>query len=274
MNWTPAQKALDAFTKSARDGAAHAVRCGLELLRLRAEVGISRGGDRRSNPHAAGLIPNWADLVARELGISDDTAQRWMRAARGYLLGVCGRKDERWWLENKAVQKALFAQLAQLAAKATLRDLASEWNRLMCAASAPETIGNGGGLDPVPQLAPALELAAMRTLAAQQFEAAIGSIGALDYGMGDMPFFAILDKACVEQQVADLQRAISLRQAMVRGGDKALRARIAEIRSEIEGDDELLARMENQRQQAETLRKAALRRAAKQAAQKGAEAIA
>lgn len=62
----------------------HALQCGLELLRLKAELGITQGKrtDKMNLPHAAG---SWAEVVQREVGISDDTARRWMHMAEGAL---------------------------------------------------------------------------------------------------------------------------------------------------------------------------------------------
>ena len=51
---------------------------GLGLLEL--HKGYQRGGDRKSNTHDASLI--WPEVVKRELGISHDTARRWMDMAR------------------------------------------------------------------------------------------------------------------------------------------------------------------------------------------------
>ncbi len=268
MNWSPAKKALDAFTESARNGAVHAVRCGLELVRLRHELGVLPG--RRTDltsPHAAERL-NWADMVSRELGISDDTAQRWMRAARGYLLGVCGRKDDRWWLEGKAGQKSLFAQLELLASKATLRDLATEWTRLMLAASTPDPIGNGGGLLPVPAVTPAQELAALREQGARLAKEVMSSLrlGDLTPTWGDAPLFALLPKDDVRAELRTLSQAAELRRLWLERGDGAMLARRQELLEEAQSVTAELTQLAIAQEEAERRRKKAFRAAAKQAA--------
>ena len=52
---------------------------GAEFQRLHKLFGVRRGGDRRSNPHVAGL--KWSELVERETGLSEDTAARYMQRA-------------------------------------------------------------------------------------------------------------------------------------------------------------------------------------------------
>lgn len=60
----------------------HALQCGLELLRIKAALGETRG----KKPQAAVFLKDsWADTVQREVGISDDTARRWMHMAKGGL---------------------------------------------------------------------------------------------------------------------------------------------------------------------------------------------
>lgn len=55
---------------------------GLELLALHKAHNIQQGGDRKSNPQAAGLILTWEEICKKEAGISDDTARRYMDIAR------------------------------------------------------------------------------------------------------------------------------------------------------------------------------------------------
>lgn len=71
--------------------------CGLELIRLYELRGIQRGGDRKSGKIKAASCgfdsESWAELVMREVGISDDTARRWMQAARAQLPAIAGGLD-------------------------------------------------------------------------------------------------------------------------------------------------------------------------------------
>jgi len=74
-----------------------AVLCGLDLIRLHEEHGEHRGGDRKSKnqkPQRAVFDSvSWPELVQREVGISDDTARRWMQAARAQLPALAGRLE-------------------------------------------------------------------------------------------------------------------------------------------------------------------------------------
>lgn len=70
----------------------HAVLCGIELIRLRDQVGTTQGQRndlKRTSPQAAEKL-SWPELVRREVGISDDTARRWMQAARNQLPAIAG----------------------------------------------------------------------------------------------------------------------------------------------------------------------------------------
>lgn len=68
------------------------------MIQLRAAHGISQGkrtdlphdaGSSKANlPHDAGSSGSWPVIVAREVGISDDTARRWMKAAANALLEI------------------------------------------------------------------------------------------------------------------------------------------------------------------------------------------
>lgn len=52
---------------------------GAELLRLKAELKVTQGGNRRSKPQTAVL--NWETIVTEETGLSMDTCQRCMKLA-------------------------------------------------------------------------------------------------------------------------------------------------------------------------------------------------
>lgn len=268
MNWKPAKAAVAAFTKSARECAAHAITAGLHLLKLRAEHAIgAEGGRPKKLPHRAGVFVGWEETVEQQLDISDDTAQRWMRAAREYvrqakLFGA----DIQWWNADKDAQRRLFAGIAKLVAGKSIKELAADWQRFMDSGRSDILSFGNGGLDAVPDLSPALELSALRELAHGRFEDAFGTMHALDMAIGDMPAFAVLDKATVERQAAGLRTLLALREAFIRGGDKALRLRRDEEMERIHASDETLAELEGQRVQMETMRKGAWRRAAKQQA--------
>lgn len=64
-------------------GVAHRIMLGVELQRLHENSGIQQGGDRKSKPQGAVLIP-WPKLVHTHCGISDDTARRIMKLADGF----------------------------------------------------------------------------------------------------------------------------------------------------------------------------------------------
>lgn len=133
MNWKPAIQAVGAFTKSARDGASHALKAGLHLLRLRSEFGVKRGGDRRSKPLDAALIgPTWAEIVEAKTGMSDDQVARWVRAARGYL--ATGQFQEDWWTLPAKQQAAILKGVKAYTAGKSVKELAAEWDRLTAAA--------------------------------------------------------------------------------------------------------------------------------------------
>jgi hypothetical protein len=53
------------------------VLAGMEMIDLKGELGFVQGGKRGQKPHDA-VFASWGEYVAAELGISDDTARRWM----------------------------------------------------------------------------------------------------------------------------------------------------------------------------------------------------
>ncbi len=77
----------DAAQLHGRLSVAAMIMCGVELARLKNELGFTHGGDRKSNPQRADLIGSWGDLCREHVGISDDTAKRYTDLAM-----VCGKK--------------------------------------------------------------------------------------------------------------------------------------------------------------------------------------
>lgn len=79
------------FYRLGREAGQHAIMCGMELIRLQDSHGETRG--RKGNkPHAAVFSrETFAERVWQEVGISDDTARRWMQAARAQLPAIMGK---------------------------------------------------------------------------------------------------------------------------------------------------------------------------------------
>jgi hypothetical protein len=103
-----------------------AVMCGIELIRLREDHGEHRGGDRKSKnqkPHDVVFDSgDWPTLVQREVGISDETARRWMQAARAQLPALAGEMGILLCDSDAEIIDAIFvevqpAQLAEAVAK-------------------------------------------------------------------------------------------------------------------------------------------------------------
>lgn len=80
--WAKARRFVEAATLFQRASLAAQIMAGLELLALHKIWGVQRGGDRRSKPHDVALIQPWSVAVKKQLGISDQTAGRWMEMAR------------------------------------------------------------------------------------------------------------------------------------------------------------------------------------------------
>lgn len=80
--WAKARRFVEAAQLFQRASLAAQIMAGFELTALHKEWGVQRGGDRRSKPHDAALLPTWAEAVKEHLGISPDTAARWMEMAR------------------------------------------------------------------------------------------------------------------------------------------------------------------------------------------------
>lgn len=263
MNWAPAKRLVRAIEKSLRGGTALTLRLGLELLRLKSSYPETRGvKPKEKNPHSAGFS-TWEETVQRELGISDDTAQRWMRAARGFL-SHC-KRDERWWLASKADQKAMFAQLEEVTKGATLKQLATEWQRMLEEAATPDPLGNGGGSEPVPQIPVQLEMQSILKAATKEADRLKTVLLGSDLCelWGDVPLFAFRPKDDVRAELARLQAAVKLRQTWLNHGDEALRQARAEMIEQAAANTDTLLELEIAKVEAERQRKAAWRAAGK-----------
>lgn len=98
---TPYAAARHHATEAFRLGsqaAQHAILCGIELIRLReqhgtnqgarndlAETSPQRGGKSSQGRPSHPSSPSWPELVHREVGLPEETARRWMQAARNQL---------------------------------------------------------------------------------------------------------------------------------------------------------------------------------------------
>lgn len=71
---------VESIREHGRRAAHESILLGHELNRLKKELGVSRGGDRKSKPQSAVLIP-WQDLVEQQTGLSIDTCDRCMTLA-------------------------------------------------------------------------------------------------------------------------------------------------------------------------------------------------
>lgn len=82
VDWTRAKGLLADLKSHVRRSLSAQVLIGKELASLKKRLGFTRGGDRRgSNPQCVGLIGKpgtWEELCKSELGISDQTATRWI----------------------------------------------------------------------------------------------------------------------------------------------------------------------------------------------------
>jgi len=87
--FTAAKSHAEEFYRLGRAAGQHAILCGMELLRLQDNNGISHGGDRRSKSHNGTL--KFDDLIEAEVGISRTVAYRWMQAARAQLPAIMGK---------------------------------------------------------------------------------------------------------------------------------------------------------------------------------------
>lgn len=270
MNWRPAKAAVAAYLKATKTATVHAFRCGLELLHLKAEHPEIRGGTAPGgaktgrNPHCAG-IETWAATVERELGISDDTAQRWMRAARGLLIRLGVAQDHRWWEDSKAAQKALFARITEVTKTLTLKQLAEEWLRTMAEAGAPDPTGNGGGSEEVPKIPLQLEISSIVKAAekeAQRLKLVLLGGDMCDL-WGDVPLFVHRNKDDVRAELAQLQMAVQLRSTWLKEGDEALRRKRQELLEQARQTTTSILELEIAKAEAERQKKAIWRQAGK-----------
>lgn len=79
--WERAKRFVTAATLFQRASLAAQIMAGLMLIDLYKAYGIKKG-KRTDLPHNAGSSESWPDAVRKRLGISDDTAYRWMDMAR------------------------------------------------------------------------------------------------------------------------------------------------------------------------------------------------
>lgn len=75
-----ARKHVENIREFGRRASHESILLGHELNRLKLELKITRGGDRKSNPQSAGLI-GWEDLLEQQTGLSADTCNRCMQLA-------------------------------------------------------------------------------------------------------------------------------------------------------------------------------------------------
>lgn len=80
--WERAKGWTDSAGNFERCKLACQVMAGFELIALKAEMGVRRGGDRTgANPSNLGLLGTWEETVKARVGISDETARNWMAMA-------------------------------------------------------------------------------------------------------------------------------------------------------------------------------------------------
>ena len=79
-HWSQAAHWVNAIKLFEVSRLAAQVLAGFELIQLHEHYAVKRGGDRRSKPHDAAL--NWETIVKERLGVSPDTAWRWMEMAK------------------------------------------------------------------------------------------------------------------------------------------------------------------------------------------------
>jgi len=116
-DFTIARAHAQSVNQKAGEAVWHALQCGLELLRIKAaHPELSQGGDRRSKPQAA-VLKTWATLVEEKVGISDDTARRWMHMAKGGLQKL-EIEEADWTLLSDSKRESATAKLQKLASKA------------------------------------------------------------------------------------------------------------------------------------------------------------
>ena len=92
-SWDLARHHAREFERFGRMAADHAILCGLELLQLKANQPERRGGDRKSaakDQKSYDKTFDFDDLIKREIGVSRDTAYRWMAAAKAQLPCIAG----------------------------------------------------------------------------------------------------------------------------------------------------------------------------------------
>lgn len=77
----------DAAQLHGRLSVAAMIMCGVELARIKLELGFTHGGDRKSSGHAGHLIGTWDELCETHAGIPRRTVSRYTELAI-----VCGKK--------------------------------------------------------------------------------------------------------------------------------------------------------------------------------------
>lgn len=81
--WAKARRYVEAATLFQRASLASQILAGVELTALRKTFPETRGGNQKQKPHGAAFAPlTWADAVKKHLGISPDTASRWMEMGK------------------------------------------------------------------------------------------------------------------------------------------------------------------------------------------------
>jgi hypothetical protein len=80
--FSAARQHVENIREAGRRASHESILLGHELNRLKLELKVGRGGDRKSNPQSAGLI-GWEELLEQQTGLSADTCNRCMQLAQG-----------------------------------------------------------------------------------------------------------------------------------------------------------------------------------------------
>jgi hypothetical protein len=156
--WRRAREYVRGASMAAKMTVAFQVLTGFELIALKKDSGVQRGGDRRSNPKDSGL--KWEDLVKSELGIGDDTARTWMKMAeaiRPRLKKLGGSFEALPMLELPPAQwnDEQRATLATVVKKATDGKTQLDFLTELGLAKKPQGSGVKGGAKPANPATPA-----------------------------------------------------------------------------------------------------------------------
>lgn len=91
-DFAAARKHADTVRSGMRKTIAACIALGLELIRLKENLGYQRGGDRRSKTDYPSL--KWSDLVEQETGFSSDRCNDFIKAAKAVRERLTGSRKQ------------------------------------------------------------------------------------------------------------------------------------------------------------------------------------